>query len=78
MARSDLAGAQLIPHAVPADLVYLFGRGPVGTVYGDIGTALITATWILAETPAISLMRSLDINDDKLNMLFDSLDIKMR
>lgn len=71
-------GAKLIPHAVPSELVYLAGRGSIRRVYGDIGTALITAKWILPDTPAVSLMRSLDIHDDKLAGLFESLDIERR
>ncbi|MES1936058.1 polysialyltransferase family glycosyltransferase [Salinisphaera hydrothermalis] len=76
----DLAalGAKLIPHAVPSELVYLYGRGSIKMVYGDIGTALITAKWVLPDTPAVSLMRSLEIKDDKLDTLFESLDIERR
>ena len=42
-------GASLIPHAVPAELIYLFNRHNLRAVYGDIGTSLITARWLLPD-----------------------------
>lgn len=71
-------GAILIPHAVPAELIYLGSRRRLGAVYGDIGTALITAKWILKTTPIISLMDTLNVADPSLRPLFKELNIEVR
>ncbi len=56
-------GIKLIHHAVPAELIYLFNRGRLHTVVGDIGTSLMTARWLLPRARVVSLMKSLEMND---------------
>ncbi|AWN14276.1 hypothetical protein [Salinisphaera sp. LB1] len=71
-------GATLIPHAVPSEFVLLFSRRRLGAVYGDIGTALITAKWVLESVPIVSLMETLDVVDPALRRLFEVLGIDVR
>lgn len=71
-------GTTLIPHAVPSEFIHLFSRRRLGAVYGDIGTALITAKWVLKSVPIVSLMDTLNVADPPLRALFEALGIEVR
>ncbi|MCO6441872.1 MAG: hypothetical protein J5I81_12500 [Nitrococcus mobilis] len=70
--------ATLIPQAVPAELVYLFNRGNLQAVYGDIGTSLMTARWLLPQASTISLMDTLQVRQPAMRRMLRALDIKVR
>ncbi len=71
-------GVKLIPHAVPSEFIPLFSRRRLSAVYGDIGTALITAKWVLKSVPIVSLMDTLNVADPPLRTLFEALGIEIR
>jgi hypothetical protein len=71
-------GIALIHHAVPAELVYLFNRGRLREIYGDIGTSLMSARWLLPEARAMSLMKRLELHSPPFERALTAINVEMR
>ncbi|MDN5871345.1 MAG: hypothetical protein L0H73_11575 [Nitrococcus sp.] len=71
-------GITLIHHAVPAELIYLFNRGRLSEVVGNIGTPLLTARWMLPEVRVVSLMNHLELHDPPFECTLRAIGVEMR
>jgi hypothetical protein len=47
-------------------------------VYGDIGTSLITARWLLPSAQTVSLMDALQVAQPELKHMFQGIGIAVR
>jgi hypothetical protein len=71
-------GIALIHHAVPAELVYFFNRRRLREVYGDIGTSLMSARWLLPEARVVSLMKRLELHSPPFERALAAIGVEMR
>lgn len=71
-------GVALIHHAVPAELIYLFNRGRLRKVVGNIGTSLLTARWMLPEARVVSLMKHLNLHDPPFEQTLRAIGVEIR
>lgn len=71
-------GVALIHHAVPAELIYLFNRGWLREVVGNIGTPLLTARWMLPEARVTSLMHRLKLRDPPFEQTLRAIGVEIR
>lgn len=71
-------GIALIHQAVAAELIYLFNRGRLREVVGNIGTSLLTARWMLPEAHVVSLMNHLNLQDPPFERTLRAIGVEIR
>jgi hypothetical protein len=74
---AESQGMTLIDNAVPAELIYLAAGDRLRVIVGDIGTALLSARWLLPRARAVSLMRYLHFDDPPFAHTLAALGIEL-
>jgi hypothetical protein len=80
--QKDLLGAEsqgmtLIDNNVPAELIYLAAGDRLRVIVGDIGTALLSARWLVPQARAVSLMHYLHFDDPPFARTLAALGIEL-
>ena len=69
-------GATVLPAALPVEFVYQASAGRLRTVYGDSGTALLSARWLAPQARAVSAMAFTGVHDPRFAEVLSSLAVE--